>query len=297
MKDMETKENYTELSETIADSGTETNLNTDAAEPVQADGSTDAVSRNAAWGFVAIGGVAGLALGTAASCAFSAKAETAEAETEAETAEGAGKTAASPLIDQSVSVSAAVGDDMTFAEAFAAARAEVGAGGVFEWHGNLYSTYYVEEWNAMSDSDRAEYNSHFAWSDAASSSQGAGEEAHKDEAVAEVVPQEEPKTQVEVEPEVELLGVAHDAETGANYAGITIDGQEAVLIDIDGNHLFDIGVSDLNGDGYIQQEEVVDISGEGITVEGLGGFTYGAPDMCGGDGMDAGDGDLGLYSV
>ena len=45
---------------------------------------------------------------------------------------------------------AAVNDDMSFGEAFAAARAEVGPGGVFHWHGGIYNTYSADEWNNMS---------------------------------------------------------------------------------------------------------------------------------------------------
>lgn len=45
-------------------------------------------------------------------------------------------------------------DDMPFDEAFATARAEVGPGGVFHWHGGLYGTYYVDEWSAMSEDER-----------------------------------------------------------------------------------------------------------------------------------------------
>jgi hypothetical protein len=36
-------------------------------------------------------------------------------------------------------------DDMSFSEAFASAREELGAGGVFAWQGNYYNTFYSEE--------------------------------------------------------------------------------------------------------------------------------------------------------
>lgn len=36
-------------------------------------------------------------------------------------------------------------DEMSFSEAFATAREEVGPGGVFMWHGNAYNTFYAEE--------------------------------------------------------------------------------------------------------------------------------------------------------
>ena len=45
-------------------------------------------------------------------------------------------------------------DDLSFDEAFAAARAEVGPGGVFHWHGGVYGTFYAEEWSAMSEDER-----------------------------------------------------------------------------------------------------------------------------------------------
>lgn len=50
-----------------------------------------------------------------------------------------------------------VSDDMSFKEAFAAARDEVGPGGVFYWHGGIYGTYYKEEWDAMSAEEKAEF--------------------------------------------------------------------------------------------------------------------------------------------
>ncbi len=49
------------------------------------------------------------------------------------------------------------GDDDTFDKAFAEARAEQGPGHAFEWHGNLYSTYFEEEWDAMDGGDRNEF--------------------------------------------------------------------------------------------------------------------------------------------
>jgi hypothetical protein len=52
---------------------------------------------------------------------------------------------------------AAVNDDMSFGEAFAAARAEVGPGGVFHWHGGIYNTYTAAEWNAMSTDQKHDF--------------------------------------------------------------------------------------------------------------------------------------------
>lgn len=68
-----------------------------------------------------------------------------------------------PLVDDDVDIADDVNDGMSFREAFSAARAEVGPGGVFEWRGGIYSTYTAEEWNAMSPAEREEFNSNFAW--------------------------------------------------------------------------------------------------------------------------------------
>jgi hypothetical protein len=40
-------------------------------------------------------------------------------------------------------------DTQNFSDAFADARQELGAGGVFEWNGDLYNTYYAEEWDEL----------------------------------------------------------------------------------------------------------------------------------------------------
>lgn len=58
------------------------------------------------------------------------------------------KSSEKPLMD------ASVGGSQSFREAFQAARAELGPGGVFRWHGNIYNTYTVEEWNAMSTEEK-----------------------------------------------------------------------------------------------------------------------------------------------
>ncbi|WP_080054491.1 hypothetical protein [Spirosoma aerolatum] len=50
-----------------------------------------------------------------------------------------------------------VDDSMTQEDAFKAAREEVGAGGFFEWHGELYNTFYKEEWDRMSPEERQAY--------------------------------------------------------------------------------------------------------------------------------------------
>ncbi|CCH00669.1 hypothetical protein FAES_2660 [Fibrella aestuarina BUZ 2] len=57
----------------------------------------------------------------------------------------------------SAAVATTVDDSMPFGEAFAAARAEVGPGGVFRWHGQAYNTFWQEEWADLSLAQRQEY--------------------------------------------------------------------------------------------------------------------------------------------
>ena len=61
------------------------------------------------------------------------------------------------LVGRDVPVATGVEDDMSFGQAFAAARSELGPGGVFTWHGQIYGTYYGNEWNAMTSEEREQY--------------------------------------------------------------------------------------------------------------------------------------------
>lgn len=52
---------------------------------------------------------------------------------------------------------AIVNDEMDFETAFNTARTEVGPGGVFSWNGNVYNTYYKEEWISLSLEQRQDF--------------------------------------------------------------------------------------------------------------------------------------------
>lgn len=197
--------------------------------------------------------------------------------------------------DSNISVALSVNDEMSFNEAFAAARSEVGAGGAFEWRGNVYGTYYAEEWNNMSAAEKAEFNNHFAWNNFDTTDNASSHSTIDSTTEIEVVSVAEPHSSaqannihnevevIEAEPEIEVLGVVHDMSTGANLGGMTVDGQDVFLIDVDGDMEFDFMASDLNNNNVVDEGEVVDIHGQGFSVNELGGISYIAESLDGED--------------
>lgn len=198
--------------------------------------------------------------------------------------------------DGNISVASGVNDEMSFSEAFAAARSEVGAGGAFEWRGNVYGTYYAEEWNSMSPAEKADFNNHFSWNKIDTSSVNGT--THTDETTnhddIEIVSVEHAQTSTNVEggssvdvismePEIEILGVVHDMSTGSNIGGMSVDGQDVFLIDVDGDLEFDLMASDLNRNNVVDEGEVVDIHGQGVSVNDLGGISGITESMTGED--------------
>lgn len=198
--------------------------------------------------------------------------------------------------DSNISVASNVNDEMSFSEAFAAARSEVGAGGAFEWRGNVYGTYYAEEWNNMTPAEKSDFNNHFSWNNIDSSSVNGvtHTEVASNTDDIEIVSVDHIQTSanagsastvevVSAEPEIEVLGVVHDMSTGSNIGGMSVDGQDVFLIDVDGDLEFDLMASDLNQNNVVDEGEVVDIHGQGISVNDLGGISGITESMTGED--------------
>ena len=259
------------------------NENTKTEETETSDNKDNAAKgEKSIWKKVAVGAGSGILLGSAATL-LSASAPLGHAE--GENAEEEGSETHPEWTDGEVSVASSVSDDMSFSEAFTAARTEVGSGGVFEWNGNIYSTFTEDEWNGMTAEQRDEYGSHFSWHSDNSSTETASSthsstSSHSAHATDEVEVSEvtqashtEEVAVVDVDPEVEVLGVVHDEESGANIAGLAVDGQEVVLIDVNGDETFDVMGADVNGDQQLSQNEIVDISGQNLTVNDLGGIS------------------------
>ncbi|MCM1451986.1 MAG: hypothetical protein NC102_06990 [Clostridium sp.] len=244
---------------------------------------------NDTWKKVAIGGVSAIVFGGAAYAATSMMSGSEAAEefeandgTDTGVAEsGASASASVPAADfnPTMQMATSVNDDMSFSEAFAAARAEVHAGGMFEWHGQVYGTYYGDEWDSLSPDQQSAFT--------AGTSEVASE--HRAEAPSEVevatvteeeiggmsplTPEEEAETGTEEVAEVKIDRIDYDPENEVSTAYVTVDDTEVIMADIDNDGVFDVMFIDENNDGLVAENEVYDISDENITVQGLGGYS------------------------
>ena len=199
-------------------------------------------------------------------------------------------------IDESVAVAETVSDEMSFDEAFAAARAEVGAGGAFEWRGGLYGTYYAEEWESMSDAEKDEFGDKFEFT-LAEETEDVDEQnlTPLDTPLNELLTEDETTdtTENEIleevnsedgvltedlgsedgnEPQVEVAvdnvyNVTDAYGNESSYVEATVGGEEVQLVDVDGDGNIDALVYDVNNDGTIDEAEHIDVSQEGLQVE------------------------------
>lgn len=250
------------------------------------------------WKPVTIGGVSGMMLG-AAGMFFANSAQGADSHEDHSGGEGGNV--------EGLDVATCVDDDMSFGEAFAAARDEVGAGGVFLWRGNLYGTYYRTEWDSMTDEQKDEYWQHVYHTDYQDvlgedyrdgnevyepeladnsndyeDAEMYGEEVVMNEAIiedgneevveAEFLSEEGDDSSMIAENEIEVLGVHHvTADDGSEVilGELMVNGESAVLVDVDNDGIFDVLAADTNGDGNCSESEMLDISGEAIGVDVL----------------------------
>ena len=120
-----------------------------------ANGQNEKKQEEETWKYVTLGGIPGILLGAGMLYTGQVSAQMLS-EDDVEVPSEEASVDASYLVPDSLNV-AQVSDNMSFGEAFAAARAQVGPGGVFYWHGGVYGTYYAEEWDAMSAQDKNEY--------------------------------------------------------------------------------------------------------------------------------------------
>ena len=214
------------------------------------------------------------------------------AETPAETAAGAeAATASAALVNEALSVS----DEMTFDEAFAAARAEVGLEGAFVWHGQVYATYRADdpEWKEMSVEDRIAHSEHIL-SQVHARAYTPGEDEPEITEVPEIPAEEvlEEETPAEDKPveetpveEEDLELIDEDEDADVHIVGVELpgaeegpdvqvaygemDGSDAVFADTDGDGEVDLVLIDVDGDGQPGLGEAFDVSDSGIKMDDL----------------------------
>lgn len=112
------------------------------------NGQRETNKEGSAWKMVTLGGVSGILMGAGLLYAGQIAAKELNNEEKAEDVAIPEQGETSHTLENGLQV-AAVDDDLSFGEAFAQARAEVGPGGVFHWHGGIYNTYTAAEWNSM----------------------------------------------------------------------------------------------------------------------------------------------------
>lgn len=249
-----------------------------AAEPA-----TSRKSNAARWQPVSIGGVAGIALGMAATRAIDALAANESSDVaESEEISIDNQTAATEeaAVDTEVQ-QASIDQGQSFGEAFAAARAQVGPGGVFLWHGRLYGTYTAEEWQAMSDAQKDEFadNVQPLLGQQTVETQRVVRhtvEHHEEEEIHVHISDDQVQVHVEEEeqkppqePEVHFLGVETEEINGqtVNVGLMTVDDVNVALVDVDNDQVFDVRISDDNHNGELDEGETHDISNVGLTVD------------------------------
>lgn len=178
-------------------------------------------------------------------------------------------------------------DGQSFRDAFDAARAELGPGGVFSWNGNLYNTYTADEWNAMSDEEKEAFAQQISPEvspediDASELAQAENDEESEDTDVTVASVEEAPQT------EEQNVIAANDKTENANdddvrvvgFGEVTLDngqnvtveeldynGQRVAVIDLDQDGEADIAISDLNHNQQMDEGEVIDLhTGEALS--------------------------------
>ena len=188
-------------------------------------------NRSDAWKEVSLGGVIGIFMGAGAMYASGLSAKS-DDEQEA-------------VSEEQVSV-ADVDNELSFGEAFAAARAEVGPGGVFYWHGGIYNTFTAEEWDSMSQGQRNEF-AHQVRPEILPNKVQTPTDNHPDIVVHHV--------------EADDVSVASDPTTDDGEVHIVgyanVQGHLAVGVDMTGDGDADIAIIDVDDNRVVSDPDVV----------------------------------------
>ena len=227
-----------------------------------AESPQQAKSQDHSWKHVTLGGVSGILMGAGLLYARQVVAATKPGESvgsatnEAETTE--------QTTESSLPV-AQMHNDLSFGEAFAAARAEVGPGGVFIWHGGIYNTYTAEEWNAMTSEQKADFaqqvNPEVRAHDVPTPTDNHPDVAvHTTQAEDVAVVDSDSQSAGQDDGDVHIVGYGK------------IDGHLAVGYDTTGDGQADVAIIDVDDSGDVSSPDiVVDTQGNMTTVGEIAG--------------------------
>ncbi len=229
----------------------------------------------------------------------------AETPTETEVIEDSGLVETSNIIVDPRIATATVSDDSSFSDAFKDARAQVGAGGVFEWRGNLYNTYSAEEWDSISEEDKSEFASNLSLRDTYASNDTvdysedfyAGVNDDEVQVISTEDGYEDEYLATEAADDNYIVNLENSAHLGLNnneedvilansdvtfeeillddgsYASVgytTLDGDDLIAVDYNQDGVIDLMIYDTDGDGEISDDEYFDLTGENFTMSDFG---------------------------
>lgn len=240
------------------------------------NGQQESKKEGVAWKQVTLGGVSGILMG--AGLLYGGQAVAQELGKEAEKTEDVaipeqGET--SHTLENGLQV-AAVNDDLSFGEAFAQARAEVGPGGVFHWHGGIYNTYTAAEWNAMSVEQKHDFAQQVQPEirpDELSTPTDTNTHVvvehhvyHHEEAPATAEVHQAAVTTEDVQIASQQTPDTSDDDVHIVGYG-SVDGHTAVALDIDNDGAADVAIIDINDNHDLDSQDViVDTEGNWASV-------------------------------
>ena len=219
-------------------------------------------------------GMAGIgAAGIASGIGLSAMASGDDAEAAKQATEAAANADKGNMVKPVGNVKVAeVNDEMSFSEAFASARKQVGAGGVFEWRGKQYGTYYKTEWDSMSQAEKDRYAANvFGTSSSKSSSTPEQEQLQHDISPENLADNSQSSVSGE-DIKGELVGVQTVTDENGNPMTIVaakINGHNSMFVDADVDGYVDVAIMDKNDNEEVELDEIVQISKGRMLVSDL----------------------------
>lgn len=219
-------------------------------------------------------GMAGIgAAGIAGGIGLSAMASGDDAEAAKQAAEEAANADKGNMVKPVGNVKVAeVNDDMSFSEAFASARRQVGAGGVFEWRGKQYGTYYKTEWDSMSQAEKDRYAANVFGASSSKSSTTPDQERLQHDISQENLTDNSQSSVSGEDIKGELFGVQTVTDENGNPITVVaakINGHNSMFVDADTDGYVDVAIMDKNDNEEVELDEIVQISKGRMLVSDL----------------------------